>query len=423
MTQTDTRAGGGRTRRGWLHPTILRAAVLAVAAGYGQFALTTVLGDVAVAFGETASTSHLDVGLQATTLGIGLAVIRLAAIFALPATAVADRHGRRRPVLTFAATGLVCTVAAAAAPGYWWLVGIAALSRPLLSATNAIAHVIAAEETTSADRAKGLAVVQASYAIGAGIVSVVHGLAGDVLGFRGVFAIAALPLLALPLVARGLEEPALYTSHGTSAIRRPAFGMVRPELRGRLALVALLAGLMSVVTGPAFTYLFVMGEVTLGASRAVMAGLVVAAGPIGLVGLLVGRWAADRLGRRVTAAITMAATAGASTVAYTGTFVALTAGYLATAMVAGAFGPAGGALLTEVFPTDARATASGWTAAAGVVGAVVGLGLFGFLGQAMGSFGTAGAILWLPVVPLTALYALLPETRGHELDEPIVTPT
>ena len=422
MTDTETRTGSGRTRPGWLHPTIVRAAVLAVASGYGQFALTTVLGNVAVAFGETASTSRLDVGLQATTIGVGLAIIRLAAIFALPATAVADRHGRRRPVLTFAATGLVCTVAAAAAPGYWWLVGIAALSRPLLAATNAIAHVIAAEETTAADRAKGLAFVQASYAVGAGIVSVIHGLAGDVIGFRGVFAVAVLPLLVLPLVARNLEEPALYSSREQSVVRRPAFGMVRQELRSRLALVSLLAGLMAVVTGPAFTYLFVMGEVTLGASRVVMAGLVVAAGPIGLIGLLGGRWAADRLGRRITAALAMAATAGAATVAYTGTFTALAAGYLATAMVAGAFGPAGGALLTEVFPTDARATASGWTAAAGVIGAVVGLGLFGFLGEALGSFGTAGAVLWLPVVPLTGLYALLPETRGHELDEVVITP-
>jgi hypothetical protein len=37
------------------------------------------------------------------------------------------------------------TVAAAASPGYWWFVAIFACGRPLLSASNGLAQVTAAE--------------------------------------------------------------------------------------------------------------------------------------------------------------------------------------------------------------------------------------------------------------------------------------
>ena len=49
--------------------------------------------------------------------------------------------------------------------------------------------------------------------------------------------------------------------------------------------------------GPVNTFLFFYAEGELGVSSATMAVAVVAAGVLGPVGLLVGRWAADRLGR------------------------------------------------------------------------------------------------------------------------------
>ncbi len=52
---------------------------------------------------------------------------------------------------------VVITASAALSPTYWWFVAIFALSRPLLTATDTIAGVAAAEQTGSADRAKAVA--------------------------------------------------------------------------------------------------------------------------------------------------------------------------------------------------------------------------------------------------------------------------
>jgi len=66
--------------------------------------------------------------------------------------------------------GLVMTAAAALSPTYWWFVAIFACGRPLLSATNGIAQVTAAEDTGSADRAKAVAFITAGYGVGAGTI-------------------------------------------------------------------------------------------------------------------------------------------------------------------------------------------------------------------------------------------------------------
>ena len=75
---------------------------------------------------------------------------------------------------------------AAASPGYWWFVVIFACGRPLLSATNALSEVIAAEQTDTQSRAKALAFVAAGYGVGAGCTAIIHSLASKTLGFRGL---------------------------------------------------------------------------------------------------------------------------------------------------------------------------------------------------------------------------------------------
>ena len=194
---------------GWRHPAILAVGAATVAAGFAQFGATTALGDVAHAFGETGggTSTVARVGLSGTTLGIGLAVVRLASLASLPLAALADRHGRRRMLLGCVSGGLAVTALAALSPGYWWFVALFAVGRPMLTATNAIAVVVAAEETETRDRAKAIALMTAGYGIGAGLTALIRGVAGEGLGFRGLFALALVPLAAVPLLARRLEEP------------------------------------------------------------------------------------------------------------------------------------------------------------------------------------------------------------------------
>jgi MFS family permease len=380
---------------------------------------------VARGFGETSDGTSVvaRVGLSGTTLGIGLAIVRLASLASLPLAALADSYGRRRMLLGCVTGGLAVTALAALSPGYWWFVALFAFGRPMLSATNAIAVVVAAEETETRDRAKAIALMTAGYGIGAGLTALVRGVAGDGLGFRGLFALAVVPLAAVPLLARRLEEPDRFQRLRAAeepelvAARPAVLGRVRADLRPRLWLLAVLAFSIAFVTGPMNTFLFVYAENALGMSRSSTAAMVLAAGPIGLAGLLIGRWAADRLGRRITAAGAQAMVALAGMLTYSGSRTAVAAGYLLAILVASAYAPSFGALSAELFPTSVRATVAGWLVAAGVLGAVAGLVAFGLLTDALASFATAAVLICAPVVLTCVLFARLPETRGLELEQ------
>ena len=394
-------------------------ALAAFASGFGQFGAVAALGDVARSFGRIAhgATISDQAGLSGTELGIGLAVIRLASLGGLPVAGLADRIGRRAVLLLTTGTGLALTVAAAASPGYWWFVAIFACGRPFLSATNAVSQVAAAEHTGSSDRAKAVALVTAGYGVGAGATAVLHSLASSTLGFRGIFALAVVPLALLPLVARWVSEPDRFVVAAASDHALPVLGPVGPRFRGRLALLALLAFGIAVVTGPANSFTFLYAQNVLRLPGTVTAAMVVGAGVAGLGGLLAGRWLADRLGRRPTAAIGVAGMAACGVLAYSGSSWALVTGYVAGVLAGSVFAPAGGAMVNELFPTPVRASVAGWWVLAGVVGAAAGLVVFGAIADAGNRFGVAALVTFLPAVAVIATLAWLPETKGREPED------
>jgi MFS family permease len=378
------------------------------------------LGDVAKGFGQVnvGATLADQAGLSGTDLGIGLAIMRLASLGALPITGLADRFGRRTMLLVTAGLGLAMTGVAAASPSYWWFVAIFASGRPLLSATNALAQVTAAEQTGSADRAKAVALIAAGYGAGAGVVAIVHSLAERALGFRGVFVLALVPLALLPLLWRWIEEPdrfavaAVGSEHPT-----PVFGAVAPPFRRSLAVIVVLAFAVSVITGPANSFVFLFAQNFLHQRGIVTAAMVVGAGVAGLAGLLAGRWLADRVGRRLTGALAMVTVALLATVTYSGSAPALLAGYILGVFAGSVFAPAAGSLINELFPTSVRASVAGWSLASGVLGAVTGLVIFGAVAQAVHRYAVAGLVTFLPAALVMVLFWLLPETRGGEPED------
>lgn len=412
-----------RRRPDWLAPAVLAAAGLSVASGFAQFSATATLGDVAAAFGADlgeGTSVAAQTGLAGTTLGLGLALIRLASLGSLPLAELADRHGRRVVLLAVTTAGLAISALAALAPSFWFLVAILALSRPLLSATNAVSGVVAAEETQSQGRAKAVGLIAAAYGLGAGLTALVRG-AGE-FHFRTMFALAIVPLLFMPLVARPLRETGRYAglrellAREPGARRRLRLGRVPPALRARLMLLAGLGAGIAFVTGPVNGLLFVYAERIVHLSPARTGVVVLAAGPVGLVGLLAGRWAADHVGRRPSAAAGQAALAAAGILTYRGGGPAAIGGYLLTVFAGGALSPAVGALAAELFPTSSRATAAGWLTVSGVLGAVGGLVCFGALADRSG-FATAAVAICLPVALVSPLWFRLPETRGMELEQ------
>lgn len=408
----------GRRLPGWATAPILGASAITAMAGAAQFGVTAVLGDVAVAF-DVATSAQVDdqVGLTAGSLGMALAVIRFAGAGALVGSVVADRLGRRAVLLVCALVGLLATGVAALMPTFWAFVVVVALGRPLLTTTNAVVPVVAAEEAQTRDRTAAIAFVAAAYAGGAGLVSVVRSF-GDGIGYQPLLLGVAALVLLLPVVARYVRDaPAVHVGEDGGTAPRERLGLVDRAHVGPLVLLAGLAWLTNLITGPALTWLFVYGEQVVGASSRFMAVLVVAAGAVGLAGLLIGRWAADRAGRRAAAAVGTALVPGTAVLLYSGGTTALGLGYLATVFLLALVGPPVGALLTEVMPTRVRATANGWVALASVLGGVTGLATFGTLVEAMPSYTVAAAWLFVPTVPFAFAYLLLPSDVNEDVAE------
>jgi MFS family permease len=343
---------------------------------------------------------------------VGLAILRLASLGALPLAGAADRLGRRRVLLWASGLGLVCTIAAATSPTYWWFVAIFAAGRPPLSAAASLAQVAAAEETSSRDRAKAVALIAGAYGVGSGATAVLHSLGSSVLGFRGVFIMAIIPLLLVVLVRGRVAEPARFTAAAEHSL--PVLGPVGRPFRGRLAVVAALAFAVAIVTGPANSFIFVYAQNVRHLAGWVTAVMVTTSGAVGLAGLGLGRWLADHFGRRPTGALGMAMIALSALIAYSGSSPALFVGYIAGVTSGSIFAPAAGALANELFPTSVRASVAGWYVAAGVLGAIVGLLAFGALADVGNRFSVAAAATFLPTIPLAAMFWLVPETMGRE---------
>jgi len=413
------RPAGLRLHR-WNDRAVVGVAIAAFASGFGQFGVVAALGDVARGFGQVShgATFSDQAGLSGTDLGIGLAVIRLASLGALPIIGLADRFGRRMTLLVTVGAGLAMTVLAAASPSYWWFVAIFACGRPLLSATNGLAQVTAAEQTASADRAKAVALIAAGFGTGAGVIAIVHSLASHAIGFRGVFVLALVPLALLPLLWRWIEEPDRFTVAAAGSEHPiPVFDAVARPFRRRLLVIVVLSFAVSVITGPTNSFVFLFAQNFLHQRGIVTAGMVVGGGVAGLAGLLAGRWLADRVGRRLTGALAMVSVALFATLTYAGSASALLAGYILGVFAGSVFAPAAGALVNELFPTSVRASVAGWYSAAGVLGAVTGLVAFGAVADAEHLFAVAGLVIFLPAALAMVLFWLLPETRGREPED------
>lgn len=417
-TGEPTQLTGSLRVHSWRDRRVMALALLAMAAGFGQFGVVAALGDVARSFGHLSHGLTLadQAGLTGSKLGIGLAVIRLASLGGLPLAGAADRFGRRRTLIAWVAVGLALTALSSLSPGYWWFVVIFAIGRPFLSATNALAQVSAAEETASSNRSRAIALVTAGYGVGAGLTAFIHGLAHSALGFRGIVALSLVPLVLLPFLSRSVEEPDRFARE-VGRQHMPVLAAVGPQFRARLVVVSLITFALAVITGPANSFVFLYAENVVRLSGGITSAMVALAAVTGLGGLLLGRFLADHFGRRPTAAGAIAAMAGFGVLTYSGSRPGVIVGYVLGVLAASTLAPAAGALVNELFPTPVRASIAGWEVAAAVLGGSTGLLVFGLVADVNHRFGTAAVLTFLPALASLALFLLLPETRGRELED------
>ncbi len=354
-------------------------------------------------------------------LSYALALTRIGVLLALVACSLADRYGRRRLLLYGLAGICVANAAAAFAPNFTVFTASQVLVRGLVEATLVVAAIVAIEEAPEGARAFALSMLGLALGVGFGISVVLLPLADlGANGWRLMFLLSAVALLALPGLARHLPESRRYARLS----ERPARRRLRDrETRyGRRFLVLGAVGfLLSVFSAPSTQltnrYLIHIHHF----SNADVAGFrALTAGVPGFLGIVLAGHLAETRGRRWVGVVALVV-ATVSLMAFfliggSPLWVAETI-YIVAAASAGV---AVGALDVELFPTEVRGSTSGVLLVCGVAGSVTGLLLTAVLEGPVG-LGPAIALCGLASLLAALLLPFVPETAAQRLDD--ISPT
>ena len=332
---------------------------------------------------------------------------------------LSDRFGRVRvltwTILLFAvATGL-CAVA----QSYWDLLVYRTLAGLGLGGEFGIGMSLAAEACPATRRARASCYVGLGWQIGVLGAALATPLLLPVIGWRGMFLLGMFPAAVAYLIRRKVGEPELFMTH---MAREPRLGASLQLLVKDRETIQVGLGLAILCSVQNFGYYGVMiwlpsylsTRFDYSLTQSATWTAVTVAGMI--VGILVFGHLADRLARRPTFLVYMLG-AAAMVVVYSrlsDPVALLTAGALMGFFVNGMLGGYG-ALMSELYPTAARATAQNvlfnFGRAVGGFGPVV-------VGTVALFYGFSSAIALLALLYLldaVTLWMLIPERRGWRL--------
>ena len=327
-------------------------------------------------FGGLAALVRRDLGFGVE--GIGLAVagyFAVSALASIPAGRIGERIGARRGILIGATVSGLTLLGMAASRNFWQL-GIAlALGGVGNALIQPAANLLLTQHVPIRRRGLAFGVKQSAIPASALLGGLAVATAGETLGWRGAFVVAAALAMVVPLLIP--RETASASPHAT---RAPL-----PRISAGLVLLAAAAGASTAAANSLSSYIVEYGiETGLTASRA---GLVLMAGSAaGLVSRVVIAWQSDhRPGEhlRVVAVLMGAAAVGYLVLASSVAPSLLVLG----ALIAFVMGWGWNALLiysvVRLYPT-APAASTGVTMGGGFGGSVFGPAAFGYLVVAFG---------------------------------------
>jgi benzoate transport len=331
---------------------------------------------------------------------------------------LSDKYGRMRvlswTILVFAVFTGLCALAR----GFTSLLVFRTICGLGLGGEFGIGMALAAETWPANQRARVSSYVALGWQAGVLLAALVTPLLLPIIGWRGMFAVGVLPAAVSFLMRRMTEEPEIFVRNVAAARSTvPIISLVKDAATLRISLgVLILCAVQNFGYFGLMTWLptYLSEQLGLGFAKSSLWTVVTILGMacgIGLFGQL-----ADRIGRK-PAFFLFQCGAAVMVVVYSqlhsGTAL-LIAGALMGVFVNGMLGGYG-ALISELYPTESRATAQNV--------------LFN-LGRAIGGFGpvvvgavssrysfhTAIAMLSLIyIVDIVATAALIPETKGVEL--------
>lgn len=391
-----------------------RKALLGAAIGYAMdgfdllilgFTLKAISADLALTTTQAASL------VTATLIGAVLGGIGFGML--------SDRIGRIRVLTYTIVLFAVFTGLCALAQGYWDLLIYRTIAGMGLGGEFGIGMALVAEAWPARKRARASSYVALGWQVGVLAAAIVTPILLPVIGWRGMFAIGIFPALVAYWIRHSLHEPEVFVAKTRNAPKESALRLlVKDKETAKLSL-----GMVVLCSVQNFGYYGVMIWMPNYLATRFNFDLTHSAvwTSVTILGMAAGIFSfghiADRIGRR-PALFGYMAMAAVMVLVYsrlTDPMYLLVVGAVMGFFVNGMLGGYG-ALISELFPTTARATAQNV--------------LFN-IGRAVGGFGplVVGAIAatWsfqaaiaflatLYVLDILAMWFLIPERRGAELD-------
>ncbi|WP_323047915.1 MFS transporter [Paraburkholderia sp.] len=332
---------------------------------------------------------------------------------------LSDYFGRVRMLTWTILIFAVFTGLCALAQGYTDLLAYRTIAGIGLGGEFGIGMTLVAEAWPASQRARVSSYVGLGWQLGVLAAALLTPLLLPVIGWRGMFAIGLLPAVVSFFVRRHVEEPALFTERAARGMRKLPLRLLVAD--GRTARASI--GIVILCSVQNFGYYGLMIWLpsylskTFGYSLT-RSGVWTAVTVLGMAG---GIWlfgvAADRFGRKPTFLFyQVGAVAMVFIYAHLTTPMALLIGGAAMGVFVNGMIGGYGALISELYPTAARATAQ--NVLFNIGRAVGGFGpvVVGAL-AARYSFGAALALLAsIYLLDIFATLFLIPERRGAELE-------
>jgi len=355
-------------------------------------------------------------------LGALLSRIGWGTILAFALIQFADRIGRRPVFLVSLAGYSLFTLATAFARSPGEFAALQLVARLFMVSELALAYVILSEELPERVRGRANGLLGGCAAFGAALpAALLPALESTGPGWRGLFAIGALPLLLFPLYWSLLRETRSFRARAASrgrGLSRAALGpLLAPGSRGRLAAMTAIwfALNFSAASVMFFFFQYALGE--RGLSTRDTAWIAPASLPFGFAGYAAAGWLMDRVGRRPTLCLYLALGSAVGVLCYQSEARGIVLGcYVALQLLNGGWAIAA-TLCAELFPTGLRATATALSHnLLGRSGMVIAPWVAGRLAEALGSTGDAiAALALLPLLCLPVVWFGLPETRATRI--------
>ncbi|APR37197.1 MFS transporter [Paraburkholderia sp. SOS3] len=409
LAPSDTAGSGSGARPGY--PA---RALIASALGYAMDGFDLlILGFMLPAIAAELHLSSAQAGALVTWTLIGAVAGGL--IFGV----LSDYFGRVRMLTWTILLFAVFTGLCALAQGYADLLVYRTIAGIGLGGEFGIGMTLVAEAWPAAQRARVSSYVGLGWQTGVLAAALLTPLLLPLVGWRGMFAIGLLPAVLSFFVRRRVEEPALFSERAARGMRKPPLKLLVADAHAiRTSIgVAILCSVQNFGYYGLMIWLPTYLTKTFGYSLT-RSGLWTA---VTVLGMAAGIWlfgvAADRFGRRPAFLFYQAgAVLMVFVYAHLGTPLALLVGGAVMGLFVNGMIGGYGALISELYPTDARATAQNvlfnFGRAVGGFGPVA----VGSL-AARYSFGAALALLAsIYLLDIVATLLLIPERRGAALE-------